>query len=188
MGVCWCCWKVWLFELTFRWSWDLNMGNGNLVQCVGNLQGFVIVVFGVMIWPNSWSNLLHQIVLDSFGNVCIGMCLNGSKTLITLFLQGNVIFSLGIGFQILLVQFTMRAAPQLKVPRIVWRMGGLIQGIYTGSGVHEIVQYQSLSQRNFLKWWGTSIGHWLVIRSLVTMFSHCCACSPRYTLELLCLI
>lgn len=98
--------------------------------------------------------------------------------------QENVIFLLGIGSEIRQVLFTlMRAANLLKLIRIVWRMGGLIKGIFIGGGIHETVSCPNSMPRDFLRWWGIKHGHWLAIQYLEIMFNHCFVFSQRYKLN-----
>lgn len=63
---------------------------------------------------SSW-NLSFQIV-NSIAIALSELVFNGDK--VCALVQESAIFSLGIGFRVLRVQLTMRAAPQLKILRI----------------------------------------------------------------------
>lgn len=98
-------------------------------------------------------------------------------------LQLDATFLTEYGCQILMLHFTLtKVVTPLKNIKIVWRMGGLIQTMSTGGGLHGIVRCQGSIQKSFSGWWGISQWPSLVIQSRVIMSSHCFAFSHRWLL------
>lgn len=95
--------------------------------------------------------------------------------------QGNVIISLGIGFQTRWVRLIlMKAAISLSLIKIAWLMGGPTGSFWIGGGFRETAICLSLIRGGFFAWCVIRRGHSLVIPYRATMFSPCSACLQRW--------